>query len=107
MQVRSCSRAVRKTASCLGQVSCLGGLGPAVAGHRVVRITAAGQLTDLSPCSGEFILGWVEFNSAVEVGQGLVIAPHTPVGFPTTKDGPGLVGAAEFDGAVKVGQGLV
>ena len=75
-QVRACWCAVCKTASCLCQVSCLGGLGPAVAGHRIVSITAAGQLTDLSPCSGEFVLGWVEFNSAVEVGQGVVVALH-------------------------------
>ena len=32
-------------------------------------------LADLSPRSGEFILGWVEFDGAVEVGQGLVITP--------------------------------
>ena len=32
-----------------------------------------GQLAGLSPRSGEFILGWVEFDDAVEAGQGLII----------------------------------
>jgi hypothetical protein len=32
-------------------------------------------LADLSPRSGEFILGWVEFDGAVEVGQSLVMTP--------------------------------
>ena len=53
---------------CLSQVSYLGGRGPAVGGQRIVSITAACQLTDLSPCSGEFILGWVEFDGAVKIG---------------------------------------
>jgi hypothetical protein len=32
-------------------------------------------MADLSPRSGEFILGWVEYDGAVEVGQGQVITP--------------------------------
>lgn len=41
-------------------------------------ITGAGQLTGLSPCNGEFILGWIVFDGAVVVGLGLglVVAPY-------------------------------
>ena len=80
--------------------------GLTVAGQSVVSTTAAAQVTDLSPYSGEFILGWVEFDGAVEVGQRLVMAPHRQVGPAATENGPGLVGV-ESDSPVEVVQGVL
>ena len=45
-----------------------------------------------------------EFDAAIEVGQGLVIAPHLPVSLPAGGEGPALVGV-ELDSAIADGQG--
>jgi hypothetical protein len=61
---------------------------------------------NLSPFQKVVILIWVEFDGAVEVGQGLVGALHRPVGPAAPAECRGVLGI-EFDGTAEVGQGVV